>query len=187
MTAERYSTEAPFDKDRRDGAKVCRWCGGPVPKPRRTFCSEECLTQYSIRSGFSTRNAVWERDNGMCALCGIDTTALQVCLHSSNDYEEMRRDQYLRAIGMSQWSVGGRVRFYDVHHVRLVKDGGGICGLENLITVCMVCHRNIHAHKIDLQEALKSPPCPQKREEPWWWAPKKRLPLFEAEMKGGER
>ena len=55
----------------------CRWCGKKVKKPRRTWCSQECVDKYRIRSdpGF-VRSQVKKRDKGICALCGVDTLAL---------------------------------------------------------------------------------------------------------------
>lgn len=33
-----------------DGRFLCRWCNGPVPPPKITFCSPECIEQHRIRS-----------------------------------------------------------------------------------------------------------------------------------------
>ena len=61
---------APEDIERR----VCRWCSLPVPKPRRTFCSEFCVDEWKLRTdpGYM-RERVLARDKGICAMCGLDT------------------------------------------------------------------------------------------------------------------
>ena len=57
---------------------VCRWCGQAILKPdgtpRNVTWHPECVTIYNIacHSSFQ-RSAVKRRDNGICALCGVDT------------------------------------------------------------------------------------------------------------------
>jgi len=58
------------------GAGQCRWCAGPVQRPRRSWCSDACVEAYKIRAdGGYARMKVFERDRGICAVCGIDTEA----------------------------------------------------------------------------------------------------------------
>lgn len=54
-----------------EGRPLCRWCHEPVPKGRRTFCSDGCVHEYRIRSdpGY-VRHCVYQRDHGVCAECG---------------------------------------------------------------------------------------------------------------------
>ena len=40
-------------------------------------------------------------------------------------------------------TCGSRNRI-QVHHIIPVKDGGGLCGPENLITLCGICHGIAH-------------------------------------------
>jgi 5-methylcytosine-specific restriction endonuclease McrA len=56
----------------------CQWCGGPVPKGRRTFCSEECVDELLIRTRPEyARRKVLERDHGICSTCGLDCARLE--------------------------------------------------------------------------------------------------------------
>jgi len=56
------------------GFRCCRYCKGSVIPPKRTFCSKQCVHEYRMRSdGTYLRACVFERDNGICAICGIDT------------------------------------------------------------------------------------------------------------------
>lgn len=55
------------------GKGECTWCGVPVPKPRRTWCSDECLKKFSLRCDPSAiRRAVRDRDQLVCQICGLD-------------------------------------------------------------------------------------------------------------------
>ena len=55
----------------------CRWCGGLVAPPRRTWCSDECVDAWGLlTSPAIVRNAVWKRDRGVCAGCGAKATSL---------------------------------------------------------------------------------------------------------------
>ena len=58
----------------KEGQTLCRFCSKPVLPPRRTMCSAECSHEISIRNnGRYMRNAVYQRDKGICSICGIDT------------------------------------------------------------------------------------------------------------------
>jgi 5-methylcytosine-specific restriction enzyme A len=60
-----------------DGRRGCRWCLGPVAPPRRSWCSEDCVREWTRRTSWSlTRLAVFERDKGRCAACGVDAEAV---------------------------------------------------------------------------------------------------------------
>lgn len=52
----------------------CQWCGThDIPKGRRSWCSQECVEEYLLRSsGEHIRQAVYRRDKGVCAICGRD-------------------------------------------------------------------------------------------------------------------
>jgi hypothetical protein len=56
----------------------CTWCGKKVNPPRQSWCGDECLHQYKLRSwpGYA-RHLVFQRDRGVCAACGLDTEALE--------------------------------------------------------------------------------------------------------------
>ena len=49
---------------------ICRWCGSSIAPPLRNW-HPKCAAAYklAINSG-SQRNAVWQRDKGVCACCG---------------------------------------------------------------------------------------------------------------------
>src|SRR5437764_4818243 len=52
-----------------NGRALCRWCSSEVQPPRRTFCSDDCVHQWRLRSSASyVREQVLKRDRGVCAV-----------------------------------------------------------------------------------------------------------------------
>lgn len=126
------------------GRNLCRFCSVEVKPPRITFCSGEmtlysrrkingiwtrvvcrqgfgCVHQYLIRSRSRyARDAVFDRDGGKCAHCGIQH---------------------------------GRKGPWQADHIVPVVEGGGLCGLENLRTLCTGCHKTVTA---ELRTRLKN-------------------------------
>lgn len=149
-----------------NGRRRCRWCGNETAPPRRTFCSAACVDEWRIRSSAAyARQRVCERDKGVCALCRVDTTRQLVDIEqqfgryvSNHGWtrwlpEPTRMDAFCAALAAvsipySRWAERGRRAFrgervglWDVDHIVPVCEGGGSCGLENLRTLCLACHR----------------------------------------------
>lgn len=60
----------PIKKDAQ-GNPLCRWCGKVVIRPKRSWCSAECVEEYSIRTNVNhVRKRLLERDHAICAICG---------------------------------------------------------------------------------------------------------------------
>lgn len=121
-----------------NGRPLCRRCEKEVPKGRRSFCSDECVHQWKLRTdpGY-LREKVFERDKGVCAGCGVDTVALR--LHFLKlDYKA--RYRFLR-----EWNLkeGLRKSLWDADHIIPVAEGGGECDLSNMRTLCLKCHRAV--------------------------------------------
>lgn len=138
---------------------LCRWCGLDVKRlstKRRTFCSDECVHEFLLRSdaGYA-RKEVYKRDKGVCSQCG---------LNCSKWYADFKR--WLRMMPLSVWNpvqkavrdhavdefflISGmepvpdwqhRSTFWDMDHTVEVVKGGGQCDLSNLTTLCIPCHR----------------------------------------------
>lgn len=72
------ATPIPRQQTDAEGRKLCRWCQAPVPKGRRTFCSEACVHEALLRAhpGY-LRQQTHKRDKGICAACGTDTDAMK--------------------------------------------------------------------------------------------------------------
>lgn len=61
-----------------NGRLLCRVCGQEVPKGRQRWCSRECVQLYKIKNDPATaRQAVWERDKGICQVCGLHIALIE--------------------------------------------------------------------------------------------------------------
>jgi 5-methylcytosine-specific restriction protein A len=119
-----------------NGRALCRWCGLEVPMRRFTFCSDWCVHEWRLRTdpGY-LRDKVLQRDRGICTLCGIDTRAA---------YGELRRARGThRQSLLARWGLKRLTRktLWDADHILPVVEGGGECDLQNLRTLCLLCHR----------------------------------------------
>jgi 5-methylcytosine-specific restriction enzyme A len=118
------------------GRPLCRWCNLEVPPRRFTFCSDWCVHEWRLRTdpGY-LREQVFLRDRGICAICRIDTAAV---------YVELKRSRSVRRLNLlAHWGLKGLTRrtLWDADHIVPVVEGGGECDLENLRTLCLICHR----------------------------------------------
>jgi 5-methylcytosine-specific restriction enzyme A len=119
-----------------NGRSLCRWCNLEVPPRRFTFCSDWCVNEWKLRSdpGY-LREQVFRRDRGICALCGCDTRAA---------YFELKRSRGAHRLHLlARWRLKrlSRNSLWDADHIVPVVEGGGECDLENLRTLCLICHR----------------------------------------------
>lgn len=137
-----------------DGQALCKWCGDPVPKGRRCFCSGGCAFEVQIRrdAGF-LRARVKERDHGVCAGCGIDTMQLKRILHFTRrsfavycGVDPMFANEFWFHRIMAVWygeyiwqTVREKCRWEADHIVEVVR--GGDPYLNNVQTLCVSCHK----------------------------------------------
>jgi hypothetical protein len=119
-----------------NGRGLCRWCSLEVPPRRFTFCSEFCVHEWKLRSQPAyLREQVLLRDKGVCASCGIDTMKEFRSLRYARGDKRVKLRAY--------WGLGKRIRrsLWDADHILPVVEGGGECDLDNLRTLCLLCHR----------------------------------------------
>lgn len=144
----------------------CRQCGKPPVHPRRTFCSDDCVHEWKIRTnpGYMA-DEVLKRDLGICALCGLDCVALEHELRALRRRELERHYATFRTLGDRELNhFGSRARCPQFHarcdevglsekrrsdlsrrlwaadHIVPVVEGGGSCDLSNMRTLCHRCH-----------------------------------------------
>lgn len=138
------------------GAIVCKCgCGRPPEKGRRYWHSEECVHEWKIRNQPPyARRMVFKRDQGICAICGVDTSIVRAAQEAA--IREWRV-QYPRFIGCGTLEervahakavaehAKNRPRFcrhvWEADHIVPVVEGGGQTGIENYRTLCIACHR----------------------------------------------
>ena len=139
------------------GRALCRFCGLEVPKGRRTFCSDACVTEWKIRTnpGFVAAR-IYDRDHGVCAGCGLDTD------RAERIYRAVLRRAWEQAAGhpvfatilrpplhdphgpflLKLWGISKpHQQWWEANHIKAVSEGGGLCGLEGYETLCQRCHR----------------------------------------------
>jgi 5-methylcytosine-specific restriction protein A len=131
-----------------NGRGLCRWCGLEVPTRRFTFCSDWCVHEWRLRSdpGY-LRAKVLLRDRGVCAICQIDTCAA---------YGELRRSRGTHRLRLlAKWRLKRLTRktLWDADHILPVVEGGGECDLQNLRTLCLLCHRQ---QTLELRRRLRA-------------------------------
>ena len=127
-----------------NGLTCCRWCGKGVKPPKRTMCSPECVHELKLRiSGRYLRDCVYKRDKGICAICKIDTKEIAkkaITLEGDElvNYLNENKISLNRKIWVKKHGGG----LWDADHIIPVKEGGGVCGLDNMRTLCIKCHKN---------------------------------------------
>lgn len=143
----------PNKKDPTDGRKLCAWCETRLPFRKQRYCSRECLDEIWIRTNPGhARSKVYDRDQGVCANCGTDTQRFKkllrewprVSYHFKSKALDALAEQFALAGISTRRKIGSYSRFghtWEMNHITPVADGGGLCGLENLETLCLPCHR----------------------------------------------
>src|SRR5918993_846044 len=124
------------------GEPVCRWCKGPVIRPRRTFCSDPCVHEWKIRSSpWYVRREVKKRDKGICKLCGFNVVKAH---REWTRSKPPASDRAARKVWRAARPKG------EADHIVPVADGGGDCGLANVRTVrhCRACRDTDHHSRL---------------------------------------
>ncbi|KAM6174475.1 DNA annealing helicase and endonuclease ZRANB3 isoform 2-T2 [Erethizon dorsatum] len=140
-----------------EGNPLCLHCQHPTCQTKQEyttnawdsrFCSLKCQEEFWIRSNNSyLRARVFEIEHGVCQLCNIN--AQELFLHL-RDAPKSQRKSLLDATWTSKLSLEqlnemirnpGEGHFWQVDHIKPVYEGGGQCSLDNLQTLCTVCHK----------------------------------------------
>ena len=141
----------------------CTWCGQQVPKGRFSFCSADCVQAFKLTNDAgAVRAAVLERDDGICALCRVDTKVMHEIFTSLRELQPFFLPQRYPHGGLCrgfhkrtgrggyyecwcQWCVSLReardLSAWEADHIVPVVEGGGLCGLDNYRTLCLACHK----------------------------------------------
>ena len=139
-----YVRDQVFKRDQ----GICQVCGCDTPAISRVLCG---FRKLDLPKRTCPNPPVWANTDEYRA-------AYQAWnLQHGRDYLRSawcrEQDQYLAAIGFAQrdGSVDQRIIGRDgswlwaADHIRPVVEGGGLCGLDNLRTLCWVCHREASA------------------------------------------
>lgn len=125
----------PIRQKREDGTYGCRGCGGDIPKNRQTWCSRGCAGRFHPSQVIAS---VERRDKGVCQLCGFD------CAAAKREWRKAVMDlgySYEPCIAPMKVPRPPRAE-YD--HIIPFSEGG-MTVLENMRTLCSLCHRKVTA------------------------------------------
>uniref|UniRef100_A0A2K5DM30 Zinc finger RANBP2-type containing 3 n=1 Tax=Aotus nancymaae TaxID=37293 RepID=A0A2K5DM30_AOTNA len=140
-----------------EGNPLCLHCQQPTSQTKQAckanawdsrFCSLKCQEEFWIRSNNSyLRAKVFETEHGVCQLCNLNAQELFLRLR---DAPKSQRKNLLDAAWTSKLPLEqlnemirnpGEGHFWQVDHIKPVYRGGGQCSLDNLQTLCTVCHK----------------------------------------------
>ncbi|XP_068805337.1 DNA annealing helicase and endonuclease ZRANB3 isoform X4 [Struthio camelus] len=135
-------------------------CQAPAWDTR--FCSHACQEDFSIRSSQSyLRTKVFEVERGVCQFCNQNAQELYLGIR---DAPKSQRKKLLESSWMSHLPLGQlneiitnptEGQFWQVDHIKPVYSGGGQCSLENLQTLCTVCHKERTAKQAKERSQMK--------------------------------
>ena len=132
------SKKYPYRRDA-DGNRICAVCGEPCSLK---YCSEACRDKAYVRCWPDwARYMVAKRDHGICAKCKCDTEKIARILKAA--HEMITGCSWGRCVELDtvRTKMGfTREHLWEVDHIQPVSEGGGLCGLENLQTLCTQCH-----------------------------------------------
>ncbi|KAK2166038.1 hypothetical protein LSH36_43g04079 [Paralvinella palmiformis] len=148
-----------------DGTPLCIHCQKPyytdlVTKKtieknmwQTRFCSQLCMDQYWMKGsrGYSMQQ-VYQTEHGICQLCDFDAQQLYDKIkNTTNLYKRAKLIQESKygtlKTAIKQKMANNPVRglFWQVDHIKPVIEGGGTCDIDNLRTLCVLCHREVTA------------------------------------------
>ena len=118
----------------------CYFCNKKIPmwSDFNPFCSPKCTDEYHIRSSLKfLREKTLKRDKGICKHCGINCIKAEKLIHIlKKENDEMSIESLLKF-----WQFDGHRSYWEADHIDPVFKGGGQCGLENIQTLCIKCHK----------------------------------------------
>lgn len=118
----------------------CTWCGKPVGKGRRTWCSAACVEAFRDQYDWQAcRRKVGKRDHGVCARCGADTQKQYRIMSWLRRAHELSSHEIREVAAVLGVPVHYRA-FWEAHHREARHEGGGH-NLDNIETVCIECHK----------------------------------------------
>uniref|UniRef100_A0A3Q0SW81 Zinc finger RANBP2-type containing 3 n=1 Tax=Amphilophus citrinellus TaxID=61819 RepID=A0A3Q0SW81_AMPCI len=134
------------------GVPLCLSCHQPCSTTGGAwdtrFCSHRCQEEFQLRSSQTyMRSQVLEAEHGICQHCGLHAHDLFIKVRDAppSQRKEMLENTWLTQLSLKQLNEMIRAPvegdFWQVDHIRPVYGGGGQCSLDNLQTLCTVCHK----------------------------------------------
>lgn len=101
------------------------------------------------------RYYTFERDDGICESCALDTVWLRQELDDLRGRDREAWIEQLAELGCTRKE--GRKSLWHAHHRVPVDAGGGACGLEGVETLCIRCHKRLHRRDLVPTKRVKKP------------------------------
>ncbi|XP_034533315.1 DNA annealing helicase and endonuclease ZRANB3 [Notolabrus celidotus] len=126
--------------------KACLTTGGAWDT---RFCTHRCQEEFQMRTSQTyMRTKVLEAEQGVCQHCGLHAHDLFLKVRDAppGQRKEVLDNTWLAQLTIKQLNEMIRAPvegdFWQVDHIRPVYSGGGQCSLDNLQTLCTVCHKS---------------------------------------------
>lgn len=166
MTGRWGADAIPAEKRAAWHKGLCKWCLQNVSPPRRTFCCDECVSEWKRRTNPAVaRDLVERRDGGICSACGMDCMTLKRDLErAASARDVVAFTSRVTELGIErfveQWSLWNACRtliektgkcsgghwyvhvrtLWEMDHDKALEEGGDN-ELSNLRTLCWKCHK----------------------------------------------
>ncbi|XP_062972669.1 DNA annealing helicase and endonuclease ZRANB3 isoform X2 [Elgaria multicarinata webbii] len=154
-----------------EGKPLCLSCQKPAIQNEQTsisiawdtrFCSHKCQDDFLFRTSQSyLRTKVFEIEHGVCQMCGLKAQELYLCVRDApkNQRKCLLESSWMSKLPLTQLNDiilnPTEGNFWQVDHIKPVYSGGGQCSLENLQTLCTVCHKERTAKQAKERSQMK--------------------------------
>ncbi|XP_071080928.1 DNA annealing helicase and endonuclease ZRANB3-like [Haliotis cracherodii] len=150
-----------------EGVPLCLNCQQPYDNPlldkstitdeknawNTRFCSSKCMDQYWMQTHSSyCRDKVYEVEHGICQICKYDAHSFYNQVKNTQDMQKraklLAEGKYSTLKAKQKESMVRRPvegQFWHVDHITPVWEGGGMCDIDNMRTLCVMCHQKVTA------------------------------------------
>jgi HNH endonuclease len=127
------------------GRKICGFprCGRVLPKYRRRWCDDFHMGLAYYHGLTSFAGAVYWRDGGVCAVCGIDCDLLRCWLDECNIADAAIRESAHAELRKRGFNLH-LYELWQADHIQPLFQGGSQ-GMENGRILCQPCHKQVTA------------------------------------------